>query len=597
MNKFFVGSMVVSLLSLAALAEEAPEEVIEGGGGQEPAAPERYTATILPGGTKTYTNPEHWDTGKVPDGYHVDVVIDNDPTQNTTVNFLVGENTSYTNGTLIVDAGDSITYKINDSKGTSGHNWWMTSITNRGSFIIDGRIGKNDQSATVHAEDAPLYNAQGAVLKIQNTIGGYRGSHYLRVPLDGSVNKGEIEISGGSARASNSQLNFLGAEGGVFLNEGTVLVRPSGTYTQSNVGSVGISFPGPTILRGNGSIWLDNDRKAPNGSVIAKLTGPGMTTPLVIGEGQTIKGDGLIDQFYLHNYGVIRSEGSNSVMKIQMTSWRNTECVVTNEVSGCIIANSSRGILLNTRVPGDVGERPDWNARFINLGLLESRTGSQIRFCNGINTTSTKTGDGNLDRFDTDYLELWGRIAGGGQFVTPRRIYIGDGARLMPGDLANTDGTGESTCGTITFPRLVLREPAAIPDSEETTSGAITEFQCRKPEAGKYDSVWVNGDATVAGTLRFLRQPKAGTYPLFTSTGTLTCDLSALKIDLADGVKAPKLRLNTAATYTVEEPVLDEVSGEPVLDEETGLPKTQTVEMPCQRLEATWVGGFTVFVR
>ena len=175
---------------------------------------------------------------------------------------------------------------------------------------------------------------------------------------------------------------------------------------------------------------------------------------------------------------------------------------------------------------------------------------------------------------------------------------IGDGAILSPGDLANTNGTGVSTCGTLTFlSNLVLREPAAIPDSEETTSGAITEFQCRKPEAGKYDSVWVNGDATVAGTLRFLRQPKAGTYPLFTSTGTLTCDLSALKIDLADGVKAPKLRLNTVATYTVEEPVLDEVSGEPVLDEETGLPKTQTVEMPCQRLEATWVGGFTVFVR
>ena len=39
------------------------------------------------------------------------------------------------------------------------------------------------------------------------------------------------------------------------------------------------------------------------------------------------------------------------------------------------------------------------------------------------------------------------------------------------------------------------------------------------------------------------------------------------------------------------------IDGATVSDEETGLPKTQTVEMPCQRLEATWVGGFTVFVR
>ena len=522
----------------------------EGGEIPEPDTPARYTATVVPGGTKNFLTPGDWDVGVVPNAANVDVVIDGNPDVSTAVNFYVGAGTSYTNGTLTVDAGDMITYRINDSTGSSSHNWWMTSITNRGSFIIDGRLGKNDQNATVHAEDAPLYNAEGAVLKIQNAGGGYRGSHYLRVPLDGSVNKGEIEISGGSSRATNSQLNFLGAEEGVFLNEGTVLVRPSGTYTDSNVGSVGIFFSGPTTLRGNGMFWLDNDQKAPSGSVTAKFSGPGMTTPLIIGEGQTVKGDGLIDQFYLHNYGIIRSEGTNSSMKIQMTCWRDTKYAVTNEASGCIIADSPLGILLNTRVAGGVGERPGWNTRFINLGLLEARTDSQIRFCDGINTTSTKTGDSDLGNLDGDYLELWGRIAGGGQFVTPRRIYIGDGAKLMPGDLANTDGTGESTCGTITFPRLVLRE------------GAITEFQCRNPVEGGFDGVSAEGDATVAGTLRFLEQPHSGTYPLFTSAGTLTCDLASLRIELADGVTAPKLKV---------------VDG--------------------QRLEATWTGGFTVLLR
>ena len=221
-----------------------------------------------------------------------------------------------------------------------------------------------------------------------------------------------------------------------------------------------------------------------------------------------------------------------------------------------------------------------------------------IAFADGVNSTSGKTGDGDLGQ-TADYLKLWGRIAGGGLFKTIRPIHIMDGAKLMPGDLANDDGTGDSTCGTITFPRLVLRGPAAIEGSEETTSGAITEFQCGKPEAGKYDSVWVNGDATVAGTFKFLANPSSGTYPIFTSTGTLTCDLKTLKVECAQGVKAPKLKL-VESTYPVEEEVgVVDGEGNPVMDAETGLQvtETKTVDYPCQRIEATWMNGFTITLR
>ena len=588
-TKLAYGILAASLVAIPAYGEG------EEGEGQETV--EHVTSTIRPGGTRYFLTPGDWDVGEVPNAANVDVVIDGDPDVSTAVNFFVGANTSYTNGTVTIDAGDTLTYKINDNSGSSSHNWWVTSITNRGSFIIDGRLGKNDQKAWVHAEEAPFYNAERAVVKVQNATGGYRGAHYLRVPLDGSVNKGEIEISGGSNRATDSQLNLLGAEGGAFQNDGTILVRVTGNAT--TVGTTGITYSGPLTLLGTGSICLDNDYRDPSGAAIAQLVGPGMMTPLTIGAGQTVFGDGNIMLCYLHNYGIIRSEGTNTQMKIQMTSWRDAKYAVTNEPSGCIIANSKHGILMNTRVAGNVGERPGWNTRFINLGLLESRTGSRIQFCDGINTSSAKTGDSDLNDYDGAYLELWGRVAGGGEFVTRRRIYIADGAKLMPGDLANTDGTGESTCGTITFPRLVLRGPAAIADSEETTSGAITEFQCRKPVAGKYDSVWVNGDATVAGTLKFLENPSSGTYPLFTSTGTLTCDLKTLKIECAQGVKAPKLKL-VESTYPVEEEVwVVDGEGNPVMDAETGLQvtETKTVDYPCQRIEATWMNGFTITLR
>ena len=596
MNKFFVAGMVVSLLSLVALAEESPEEVIEGEGEVvEPVTPPpvRYTATILPGGTKTYTNPQYWDTGKVPDGYHVDVVIDNDPTQNTTVNFNL-QNANCTNGFIRFDEGDKLNIATGYSGGGTTLRLFGTCVTNFGEIAF-GSVKKNGQNYYLDARLEPSYNGLTGKIKIDSP--NYQGySHRMNWLLDGSVNDGEILLTSSGAQYQYSGLNLEG--GGTFTNNGTITMKVTGGYSNNKPGASEFGLYGGDVqLAGTGTIRLDCSTRPVTGTQNPWIRVSGLDYKMENGVTHTIVGEGLIDNATVINKGLIKSEGAVRSLDCRLQCYRNAQAIggvrmsMTNDVTGRIVAASTNGILFS------YNSRPNWNARFINLGLLEARTECKIAFANGINTTSTKTSDGDLNNFDTDYLELWGRIAGGGRFVTPRRIYIGDGARLMPGDLANTDGTGESTCGTITFPRLVLREPAAIPDSEETTSGAITEFQCRKPEAGKYDSVWVNGDATVAGTLRFLRQPKAGTYPLFTSTGTLTCDLSALKIDLADGVKAPKLRLNTAATYTVEEPVLDEVSGEPVLDEETGLPKTQTVEMPCQRLEATWVGGFTVFVR
>ncbi|MGN0876184.1 MAG: hypothetical protein ACI4TC_02840 [Kiritimatiellia bacterium] len=72
-----------------------------------------------------------------------------------------------------------------------------------------------------------------------------------------------------------------------------------------------------------------------------------------------------------------------------------------------------------------------------------------------------------------------------------------------------------------------------------------------------------------------------------------------MKIECAQGVKAPKLKL-VESTYPVEEEVgVVDGEGNPVMDAETGLQvtETKTVDYPCQRIEATWMNGFTITLR
>ena len=67
-----------------------------------------------------------------------------------------------------------------------------------------------------------------------------------------------------------------------------------------------------------------------------------------------------------------------------------------------------------------------------------------------------------------------------------------------------------------------------------------------------------------------------------------------MKVECAEGVKAPKLKL-VESTYAVEQQkVVDDV---PVVDEETGEPVMETVYLQCQRIEATWMNGFTITLR
>ena len=588
-TKLAYGILAAALVAIPAYGEGEERE------GQEQQTPERTTATVVAGGTKTYTNADDWDLKEVPNGDHVDVVIDNNPEVNTTVNFNK-EASNYTCGVLRIDAGDKLNIGTGYSEGGTTLKLTGTCVTNHGEIAFGG-VKKNSQHYYLDVRLAPSYN--GPTGKINITNPNYKGcKHALPWLLEGSVNDGQISISCSGHDPHAASLNLMG--GGTFTNNGLIHLMVSGGYTGKNPNGSNLTLQdAASTITGTGTVWLECPDRTEDCACNPVLKFAGWDKLFIHDSEHTVKGEGIVDNATIINHGLFKSEGAVRSLDLRMQYYRSaitvgeTKLAMTNMPNGRIVAASPKGVYLSNN------SRPNWNTRFINLGLLEARTGSKISFAGGVNTTSGKTGDSDLNDYDGAYLELWGRIAGGGQFVTRRRIYIADGAKLMPGDLANTDGTGESTCGTITFPRLVLRGPAAIADSEETTSGAITEFQCRKPEAGKYDSVWVNGDATVAGTLKFLENPSSGTYPIFTSTGTLTCDLKTLKVECSQGVKAPKLKL-VESTYPVEEEVgVVDGEGNPVMDAETGLQvtETKTVDYPCQRIEATWMNGFTITLR
>ena len=130
-TKLAYGILAASLVAIPAYGEG------EEGEGQETQTPERMTATVVAGGTKTYTNADDWDLKEVPNGDHVDVVIDNNPEVNTTVNFNT-EASNYTCGVLRLDAGD----KLNIGTGYSGGGTTLkltgTCVTNHGEIAFGG---------------------------------------------------------------------------------------------------------------------------------------------------------------------------------------------------------------------------------------------------------------------------------------------------------------------------------------------------------------------------------------------------------------------------------------------------------------------------
>lgn len=518
--------------------------------------------TVVPGGTRTYTNPEHWSAGFVPDGYEVDIRIDGDTSVATTLSFASGEGKLVaTNGVVNIDSGDTLSISTSYNNTGANMSLWTSCITNNGTITF-GDVKKNNGDYYIHAYDSardenyPSRNGRDGVINI-NSMNAAGCDHYLYWLLDGSVNDGEITISAAGNQYQYAGLSLEG--GGIFANNGTIRVKTTGSYNDNKPGAAVLGlYGGHVLLTGTGKVILDETERVENSTQHSWVKSSGVTYNLINDVDHTIEGEGFIDNCRLINKGLIRSVGTTANLNIRIPDHRTTTAsCATNEVTGRIVAASSKGIYING-VNSTAGSRPNWNTRFVNLGLMEARTGSVIAFANGVNSTSGRTGDGDLSPTSGDYLKLWGRIAGGGRFQTIRPIHIMDGARLMPGDLANGDGTGDSTCGTLTFT-----------NSLTMSSGTVSEFQFAKKD--EFDSLHVGGTLKIDGTLKIVGKPHGGTFRMITSDNPITSDnekfFAAIDLSAAEGGSKPRLKY--------------------VEDEQNGI----------YYIEATFGDGFSIIIR
>ena len=250
---------------------------------------------------------------------------------------------------------------------------------------------------------------------------------------------------------------------------------------------------------------------------------------------------------------------------------------MVNTANGRFVAAGKAGLYL--------GANTEKNSRFLNYGLLEARTGSFIGLRTGLTeqnnkgtvATSTATKQG-------------GRWAGGGEFRIPRPLTLTENSVIAPGDLANTlaedgetviYGTGESTCGTLTFT-----------NSLTMNAGTVCEFQFQKKD--KFDSLHVGGTLKIDGTLKIVGKPHGGTFRMITSDNPITYAdektfFAAIDLSAAEGGSKPRLKSGSETKdVTVE-------TGE--TDPDTGDPITETVEKTIYYIEATFGDGFSIIIR
>ena len=202
------GILAVGLAALASYAD-----------GDEPEVPERYTATVVSGGTRNYTNAEHWSPNGVPNGYHVDVRIDGVSTVATTLSFASGESKlTATNGVVNIDSGDTLSISTSYNNTGANMSLWTSCITNNGTITF-GDVKKNNGDYYIHAYDSardenyPSRNGRDGVINI-NSMNASGCDHYLYWFLDGSVNDGAINICAVGAQYQYAGLSL--EAGGTF---------------------------------------------------------------------------------------------------------------------------------------------------------------------------------------------------------------------------------------------------------------------------------------------------------------------------------------------------------------------------------------------
>ena len=493
------------------------------------------------GGTGSWKTVESWDVGVVPSTPDHDVLVGSAATAPSVVTLSAQTTTQYSFGALDIAAGDKVA--LTKARYSGGTNQGLTvnflAVTNAGTLALANEGGKNTQTLTVRAGGG-FENGPDAALTFAG-YGGYNGCNIdFWVPFDGR-NDGTITLNQPLATSSGtknySRLHFTGT--GVFVNNGQILLHVAGGANATNCAAA-LQFAyadapgGCSALEGTGEIVLDRQEAvdATGGSVNIAGTryndANRSTHTITNGVGHTIRGTGNIGELTLANAGLVKAEGALGTLDIQHSPLNSGGKTMVNLPTGRMVAANPGGMVL-----GAGGTR---NSRFLNQGLLEARTGSSITIRPYVTTSTSK--DDKI-AFTTP-MDLSGTIAGGGRIVDERPIRLLDDAVLSPGDLANANGTGASTAGTLTITtNLTL--------SAETT----LDFQFGRCVAGGYDAVVVEGGLTLAGTLRASAHGSirpSGTYRIFTcAPGELTGDASSLAVLTTGDLHEPLITVDAAA--------------------------------------------------
>lgn len=477
--------------------------------------------------TGNWTDTVNWDTGVVPDGNTADVLIDGNVGQNTTVTFTTTV-PSRTNGFVTVEQGDTLRF----TKSYAGNSSFsLMGLTNQGTLRVSASATANIQSTTLISYNThAVFNASNATIEILGTTTGRnRVTANLRVPFD-NTNEGTIVVQQPIADKNGAQFQLM--DTGTFVNNGLIHFRVYGSgiyggyYSRMALTSTD-SAPVSSIL-GIGRILLNMEELPLRSEGATSISATSTSHIVTNGALHTIEGGGTI-ACSLVNLGLVRAVGTNGYLSIQNASISEPYYgkAIINQTSGKFVASGLGGMYVGT-----TGSAP---SQFLNYGLMEARTGSFISIRKLTTTSTSKSTPATT-------MILEGTVAGGGQFINNfRPIQLASTATLSPGDLTNSDGTGTSTVGQISFvTNLIL--------SASTT----LDFQVGRAETAgvDYDTVAVVGSLTLDGVMNLSALSgfgNGGDYTIFTcAPGGLTNNGLTIGT-LPANTSTPILTVNNAA--------------------------------------------------
>lgn len=491
------------------------------------------------GGTGNWTDAGMWSTGAVP-GETTDVVIDGDGNTASVVKLEASAFEGYARD-VTIDAGDTLAITRIATGNNSSLNFHGTNLVNRGSLLLVSNGPKANNTKASVSFSGSCTNAAGAVISLSGP-NNYSGCFFrFEIPVDRSINDGEILVFQPLRTTNVTGIHLSGF--GRFVNNGRIELRA--TRNGSSSGAY-LFFPyhatagACSCIDGVGEIVLDKEEATDIVLGYTRIYGEKFndtnrsTHTVTNGPQHTIRGTGSLHELTLVNAGLIRAEGTNGVLNIRGSSLNYGGKTMRNLPGGRMVAMAGSELLL--------GENGSQNCQFINEGLLEARAaGSSPDSRKGaISFATSLTASNNKNTNPTTTpLDLSGTIAGGGTFGG-KPLQLTADATLSPGDLENTDGTGASTAGTLTFTtNLVL------------SAGTTLDFQFGRLETGDYDAVVVDGALTLAGTLRVSALGSAtpfGTYRILTCTpGALTGDATSLTIETVGSILRPTLTVDPEA--------------------------------------------------